>query len=42
MAAVMLMIANFSNGFFELLKFIIINIIAAILWLPPLISQLFT
>ena len=40
MAAMMLMLIKFNNGC-ALLKFISINIIAAICWLPPLISQLF-
>ena len=40
MAAMMLMLINFINGC-ALLKFISINIIAAICWPPPLISQLF-
>ena len=39
MAAMMLMMINFNNA---LMKFIIINIIAVISWLPPLISQLFS
>ena len=38
MAAMMLMLIKFNNG---LVKFISINIIAAICWPPPLISQLF-
>ena len=41
MAAMMLMLKKFNNGC-ALLKFISINIIAAISWLPPLISQLFS
>ena len=40
MAAMMLTIKNFNNGCVHL-KFISINIIAAISWQPPLISQLF-
>ena len=34
--------ANKINNGCALLKFISINIIAAICWLPPLISQLFS
>ena len=41
MAAMMLMLIQFNNGC-TLLKFITINIIAAIWWPPPLISQLFS
>ena len=41
MAAMVWMIINFNNGLCALIKFIIINIIAAISWPPPLISQLF-
>ena len=40
MATMMLMIINFINAQRPLLKFIIIHIIAAISWLPLLISQL--
>ena len=40
MAAMMLMLIKFNNGC-ALLKFISINIIAAICWPPPLISHLF-
>ena len=40
MAAMMLTLINFNNGC-ALLKFISINLIAAICWPPPLISQLF-
>ena len=42
MAAMMLILKNFINGCVALLKFIGINIIAAISWLPPLTSQLFS
>ena len=41
MAAMMLMLKKFNNGC-VLLKFISINIIVAISWSPPLISQLFS
>ena len=41
MAAMMLILINFNNAQ-PLLNFISINIFAAICWLPPLISQLFS
>ena len=41
MAAMMLMLINFSNAHSHY-KFISIDIIAAICWLPPLILQLFS
>ena len=41
MAAMMLMLKHFDNGC-GLLKFISINIIAAISWPPPLIPQFFS
>ena len=42
MAAMMLMLINFNNAHSHYLNFFSINIIAAISWLPPLISQLFS
>ena len=41
MAAMMLILINFNKAQ-PLLKFISLNIIAAISWPPPLISQLFS
>ena len=40
MAAMMLMIINFNDVFCVFLKCIIVNMIAAISWPPPLISHL--
>ena len=42
MAAMMLMLKKINKWLCALLKFISINIIAAISWPPPLISQLFS
>ena len=41
MAAMMLMLINFNNATQPLINFFSINILAAISWLPSLISQLF-
>jgi len=42
MATVMLIPVNFNNACRSLLKLTGMSIIAAISWLPPLISELFT